>query len=357
MSKGRMVVAMSGGVDSSVVAAMMVDAGWEVLGVTLQLRDCDERQGSKSCCAPDAITGARAVAGQLGIRHVVLDCRDRFKEKVLQHAWDEYQRGRTPSPCLYCNRDIKFGMLWEYAERLGSTRIATGHYARLEHTPEGPALYRGEDRAKDQSYFLSYLTKAQLERLELPLGSITKPEVREWARRLGLATADKHESQDACLALDGHTLPESLRLRFEAPSRTGSFVDTHGKVLGPHEGFHRYTIGQRRGLGIALGQRAHVVALNPEDGSVVLSTDDRDLLSHGLEATDIHWFGPVPERCDAQIRSRHRAAPCRVKAREDGTAVVHFDAPQQAVAPGQAVAFYDGERLLGGGWIARGFGA
>jgi len=351
MSNGRMVVAMSGGVDSSVVAALMVEAGWDVLGVTLQLRDCDERQGSKSCCAPDAITGARAVAGQLGIRHVVLDCRERFKEKVLEHAWAEYQRGRTPSPCLFCNRDIKFGMLWEYAARLGAVRLATGHYARLEHTPEGPALYRGEDRAKDQSYFLSYLTRDQLDRLELPLGTITKPEVREWARRLGLATADKHESQDACLALDGHTLPESLRLRFEAPVRPGNFVDVGGRVLGPHEGFHRYTIGQRRGLGIALGQRAHVIALNPEDASVVLSTDDHDLLASGLEATGVHWYGAVPERCEAQIRSRHTAAPCRVQTTGEGTVAVHFETPQPAVAPGQAVAFYDSDRLLGGGWI------
>ena len=350
-TRGRLVVAMSGGVDSSVVAALMVKEGWEVIGVTLQLRSCDDRMASRSCCSADGIAQARAVAGSLGIPHYVLDCRETFLDRIMRPAWAEYEQGRTPSPCLHCNREMKFGYLGEFAERLGAERIATGHYARIERADGEVRLLRGVDRAKDQAYFLSDLSADQISRLELPLGAMTKARVRTLARELGLVTAERHESQDICLAVEGLGFPESLRQRFESPNRPGNFVDVSGHVLGPHEGFHRYTIGQRRGLGIALGRRAHVVALRPEDASVVLSTDEGDLLAGGLRASGVHWYSDPPERCIAQIRSRHPGAPARIEIPEDGTVLVHFDAPQSAVTPGQALALFEGERLIGGGWI------
>ncbi len=351
MTRGRMVIAMSGGVDSSVVAALMVKAGWDAIGVTLQLRSCDDRMASRSCCSADGITQARTVAGSLGIPHYVLDCRETFLDRVMRPAWAEYERGRTPSPCLHCNREMKFGYLGEYAERMGAQRIATGHYARIERVGREVHLLRGVDRAKDQSYFLSDLSPEQIERLELPLGGLTKPEVRAMARAQGLITAERHESQDICLAVEGLGFPESLRQRFEKDLRPGNFIDPRGKVLGPHEGFHRYTIGQRRGLGIALGERAHVVGLRTEDASVILSTEDSDLLSGGLRASGLHWYAPPPQHLDVQIRSRHPGARARLELLGDGTALVHFDSPQSAVTPGQAVAFYDDQRLVGGGWI------
>lgn len=348
---GRMVIAMSGGVDSSVVAALMVKARWEAIGVTLQLRSCDDRMASRSCCSADGITQARAVAGSLGIPHYVLDCRETFLDRIMRPAWAEYERGRTPSPCLHCNREMKFGYLGDFAERLGAIRIATGHYARIEREGGEVRLMRGLDRAKDQAYFLSDLTPEQITRLELPLGAMTKPEVRALARELGIVTAERHESQDICLAVEGLGFPESLRQRFDRPNRPGNFVDASGRVLGPHEGFHRYTIGQRRGLGIALGRRAHVVALRPEDASVILSTEGGDLLAGGLRASGVHWYAKPQERCIAQIRSRHPGASARIEIPEDGTVLVYFDAPQSAITPGQAVAFFEGERLIGGGWI------
>lgn len=351
MSRGRMVIAMSGGVDSSVVAALMVQAGWDAVGVTLQLRSCDDRMASRSCCSADGIIQARAVAGALGIPHYVLDCRETFLDRVMRPAWAEYEQGRTPSPCLHCNREMKFGYLGEYAERVGAERIATGHYARIERNGDEVRLLRGVDRAKDQSYFLSFLDTTQVDRLELPLGGMTKPEVRAHARTMGLVSAERHESQDICLAVEGLGFPESLRQRFEKDTRRGHFVTPEGRVLGPHEGFHRYTIGQRRGLKLALGDRAHVVGLRAEDAAVIVSTEANDLLSSGLRASGLHWYAQIPERCDAQIRSRHQGAPARLELKENGTGIVRFDTPQSAVTPGQAVAFYVGEQLVGGGWI------
>ncbi|MCE1228466.1 MAG: tRNA 2-thiouridine(34) synthase MnmA [Firmicutes bacterium] len=351
MSRGRMLVAMSGGVDSSVVAALMVGEGWDVVGVTLQLRSCDDRMASRSCCSADGISQARAVAGSLGIPHYVLDCRETFLERVMRPAWAEYEQGRTPSPCLHCNREMKFGYLGEYADRLGAERIATGHYARVEREGDQVRLLRGVDRAKDQSYFLSQLSLAQVRRLELPLGAMTKPEVRALARSMGLVSAERHESQDICLTVEGLGFPESLRQRFEEPSRAGSFVTPDGKALGPHEGFHRYTLGQRRGLGLALGERAHVVGLRPEDAAVIVSTDEHDLLASGLRAVGVQWIAEPAEQVYAQIRSRHAGAPARLELHNTHEVIAHFDTPQSAVTPGQAVAFYLGEQLLGGGWI------
>jgi len=346
----RIVVAMSGGVDSSVVAALLKREGHALIGVTLQLRPCDDRMSSRSCCSMDAINQARAVAGALEIPHYVLDCRAAFEEKVLLPAWAEYQRGRTPSPCLHCNSEIKFGLLLAHARRLGADRIASGHFARLLQEGPEPQLLRGVDRQKDQSYFLSGLDLDSLRHLLLPLGGFTKAQVRDLAREMGLPTAERHESQDACLIYEGLSFPESLRQRYGTDIRTGNFVDPSGRILGPHRGLHHYTIGQRRGLGIALGRPAHVAALHA-DGTVILSTEAQDLLAPGLLATGVHWYAAPPERCEVQIRSRHAAAPARLEhLGPEGVRVV-FDTPQGAVTPGQAVAFYDGDRVLGGGWI------
>ncbi|WP_005037258.1 tRNA 2-thiouridine(34) synthase MnmA [Holophaga foetida] len=351
MGNARIVVAMSGGVDSSVVAGLLKREGHPLIGVTLQLRPCDDRMSSRSCCSMDAINQARAVAGALDIPHYVLDCRADFEEKVLKPAWADYQAGRTPSPCLHCNREIKFGMLLAHAQRLGADRIASGHYARVLHDSSEPQLLRGLDRHKDQSYFLSGLELDALRHLLLPLGSFTKAQVRDMAREMKLPTAERHESQDACLVYEGLSFPESLRQRYGTETHSGNFIDPSGRILGPHQGLHHYTIGQRRGLGIALGQPAHVIGLNAGDGSVILSTDSRDLLATGLRASGVHWYASPPERCEVQIRSRHTATPARVEHLGPAEALVRFDAPQSAVTPGQAVAFYDGERVLGGGWI------
>jgi len=347
----RIVVAMSGGVDSSVVAGLLKREGHTLIGVTLQLRPCDDRMSSRSCCSMDAINQARAVAGALDIPHYVLDCRAEFEEKVLKPAWAEYQRGRTPSPCLHCNREIKFGLLLAHARRLGADLIASGHYARLLHDGPVPQLLRGLDRQKDQSYFLSGLELDSLRHLLLPLGAFTKAQVREMAREMKLPTAERHESQDACLVYEDLSFPESLRQRYGTETRSGNFVDAAGRILGPHKGLHHYTIGQRRGLGIALGRPAHVIALDAATDSVVLSTESAALLSPGLRASGLHWYDTPPPRCEVQIRSRHSAAPARLEHLSPSAALIHFDTPQSAITPGQAVAFYDGDRVLGGGWI------
>ena len=298
----------------------------------------------------DAINQARAVAGALDIPHYVLDCRAEFEAKVLLPAWAEYQAGRTPSPCLHCNREIKFGMLLAYAQRLGADCIASGHYARLLHDPQ-PRLMRGLDRQKDQSYFLSALEPDALGHLLLPLGGFTKAQVRDMAREMKLPTAERHESQDACLVYEGLSFPESLRQRYGTDQQSGNFVDVSGRALGPHKGLHQYTIGQRRGLGVALGQPAYVVRLEADKGSVVLSTDSADLLSGGLRASGVHWYADPPTRCEVQIRSRHQACEASITHLGAGEVLVNFNTPQSAVTPGQALAFYEGDRVLGGGWI------
>ncbi|MGI5864461.1 MAG: tRNA 2-thiouridine(34) synthase MnmA [Myxococcales bacterium] len=350
----RVLVAMSGGVDSSVVAALLKRDGWDVFGVTLQLNPCEDRGLARSCCGVDAVLNARRVADQLGIEHMLLDCRREFSRLVLEPAWREYARGRTPSPCILCNERIKFGLLLDKALALGAGRIATGHYARIIDREGRLALARPLDRAKDQSYFLFALGQVQLERTLLPLGELTKPQVRELARELGLATAERRESQDACLG-SGADFAESLRLRYGDEPRSGDIVDTSGRIVGRHDGLHRFTIGQRRGLGVALGKSAFVCAIDGENANVVVTTEPRDLWSAGL-VVRLLTDRSLPQRCAAQIRSRHTPAPASVTIVEPGLAEVRFDEPQRAVAPGQAAVLYDGEVVAGGGWIERAIG-
>ena len=356
-TRQRVMVAMSGGVDSSVTAALLLQQGHEVIGATLRFWLCDEGDGQeKSCCGLDAVTEARAAAGRLGIHHQVIDCRDPFSEQVLRPCWEEYDRGRTPNPCVLCNPRIKLAELGRRAQQLGAQLVATGHHARVLQEGDGPALWRGLDRNKDQSYFLFALEPRQLALLRTPVGQMTKDQVRQQARELGLTCAERAESQDACLGGGDESFAEALRRRFDGYARPGEMVDPQGKVLGRHPGIHRFTIGQRRGLGIALGSRAYVVGLHAETAQVVISTDPGDLLATELTARGVRWLVPPQgDRLEAevQIRYRHRARPATLELSDGGAVVrVRFAEPQRAVTPGQAAVFYQGERVLSGGWIA-----
>lgn len=350
MDTKRVVVAMSGGVDSSVAAALLLRQGYSVVGATLQLLPCEDRTlDASSCCGLDGARSARAVAERLGIPHAVLDCRGEFERDVLRASWDEYARGRTPNPCILCNQFIKWGFFLKRLAGLGGELTATGHYARLG---PGPSLRRAADSMKDQSYFLFSLSREQLSRTLFPLGELTKAQVRALARELGLPTAERAESQDACYSASEDGFAESLRLRFDASARPGAFVSADGRELGRHEGVHRFTIGQRRGLKVALGSRAFVSEIRAGPAEVVLSTDERSLYARGL-VVRLAYPLSAPERFEVQIRSRHRAVPARLVAAGATSAEIAFEVPQRAASPGQAAVFYDGDRVVGGGWIER----
>lgn len=353
MTRERIAVAMSGGVDSSVAAALLAREGDEVFGITLQLLPCEDRPLGGGCCSLESAQAARAVADRLGIDHLVVDARGEFERQVLGPCWDEYARGRTPNPCVLCNQEVKWGVLFAKARALGATRIATGHYARVGPSPSGrPSVLRGLDPGKDQSYFLFSLEPDLLAATVLPLGALSKPRVRGLARELGLATAERPESQDACFEVSEDGFAESLRLRFGADARPGAIVDDQGRAVGRHGGLHRFTLGQRRGLGVSLGGRAFVRELRAPANEVVVTRDASALLSRALV---VRLAGardaPLPERAHVQIRSRHRAVPARLAPIDGARARVEFEEPQRAATPGQAAVFYDGDRVVGGGWI------
>lgn len=353
-SRLPVVVALSGGVDSSVAAALLLRQGLDVIAVTLQLRPCGEGVEAGSCCGSRAIETARAVADRLGIPHEVLPVGTEFRDRVLRPAWDLYRQGRTPNPCLACNREIKFGVLWQYAAMLGASQVATGHYAMLEPAGDGDfALFRGRDRSKDQSYFLYDLPREVRGRVRFPLGSMTKAEVRALARDLGLASADRPESQDACLVAEG-SFAEALRRAVDGEARPGVLVDREGREIGRHQGLHRFTVGQRQGIGVALGRRAFVRSLDPATGTVEVTTEEGDLRAGGAEVEAVRWWGPVPAgdfRCQVQVRYRSREAPALVTPQGTDRLMVRFDEPVRAVAPGQAAVLYAGDRVLAGGLI------
>jgi tRNA-specific 2-thiouridylase len=343
----RIVVAMSGGVDSSVVAALAAASGAETIGVTLQLYDHGEAVGrSKTCCAGQDIYDASEVAAKLGIAHYVFDYESRFRGSVIERFADEYARGRTPVPCIACNQGVKFTDLLSLARDLGADCLATGHYVRRVLGPDGPELHRAADPARDQSYFLFATTRAQLDFLRFPLGDLPKPRVREIARELGLTVADKRDSQDICFVPGGDYAAVVEKVRPEA-AQPGEIVDLEGRVIGAHRGLIRFTVGQRRGLDI--GGRAeplYVVRLEPETRRVVAGPKSALAVRSAL-LSQLNWLGEDQrEGLSAKVRSMAKPAP--VSFDGDG---ISFEQPEFGVAPGQAAVLYEGDRVLGGGWI------
>jgi len=348
----RVVVAMSGGVDSSVAAALLVEQGCEVVGVTMHLAGDASR-----CCSLDDADDARRVAERLGIRFYVANYTSQFRSEVMEAFADEYLAGRTPIPCVACNRRFKFRHLVDRARALGARAVATGHYARVELDPStGRRRLRAAiDHSKDQSYFLFDLDQGQLANLLFPLGGMRKDEVRAHARRLGLATAEKPESQEICFVPDGDYASVVEKLRPEASTRGGEIVDTSGRVLGRHRGVHRFTVGQRRGLGLSAAHRLFVVGLDAARNRVVVGPTAELLARQATLQRVTFVAGEPPEepiRVDVRVRHRHEGAAAQVRLTGPSSAVLQFDQPVRAVAPGQAAVFYQGDVVLGGGWIA-----
>ncbi len=351
----RVLAAMSGGVDSAVAAELLLRAGHEVIGVTLQLADLSaDGLGASRCCSIADVAMAGEVAERLGIRHYVLDMERPFSEAVLGPFVESYLAGETPLPCAHCNARVKLGELLTIASQMGAEAVASGHYARIRRDAGRSELLRGRDTCKDQSYFLFGLRPEQLERIVFPLGAMRKEEVRAIARERGLPNADRRDSQEVCFVPEGGSYVDVLRKL--APERLpglGEVVDAGGRVLGRHGGYHGYTVGQRRGVGVAAAHRLYVIAVKPRENRVVVG-GRAEALRRRLRLRDVNWLaeparGPFPAR--VQVRSRHAAQAATVTLEAGGGASVEFAEPVLAPAPGQAAVCYDGDRLLGGGWI------
>jgi tRNA-specific 2-thiouridylase len=351
VSGERVVVAMSGGVDSSVAAALLVEAGFETVGVTLHLAG----ESSRCCSLADA-DDARRVAERLGIPFYVANETERFRNEVTLAFADAYLAGRTPLPCVICNSRFKFHHLLARARVFGATAVATGHYARIGSDPATGRfeLRRAADPAKDQSYFLHELGQTQLAAARFPLGELTKSQVRAHARRLGLATAEKPESQEICFVPDGDYAAVVETLRPDALPGPGEIVDGQGEVLGRHAGVHHFTVGQRRGLGLSSEQRQYVTRIDAARNRIVVG-DAEALGARGARIPRVSWVSGEPPgepiRADVRVRHRHPGAPATIEPLADGGARIAFDAPVAAVAPGQSAVFYAGDRVLGGGAI------
>jgi tRNA-uridine 2-sulfurtransferase len=369
-------VAMSGGVDSSTVAAMLRAEGHNVVGLTMQLWNQRRLAGHEGmpeqvqgrCCSIDDVYDARRVAEELGIPYYVVNHEERFERDVVRPFIDEYLSGRTPIPCSLCNNHLKFDQLLITARQIGADMLATGHYARCEFDAgrDRWLLRRAADPAKDQTYFLFGLTQEQLSRTLFPLGHMNKPQVRELAREHHLALAEKPDSQEICFVpggdykrfIDAYLDEQGEQL----PDTSGELVTTDGKVLGHHEGIHNFTVGQRKGLGVATGSPLYVININGAEGKVTVGGND-DLLSRTLIAHKLNWIAVdglhdsgtnanTPMRVSAKIRHRHEPAPAVLENAPNGEVRITFDEPQRAITPGQAVVFYDGDLVVGGGWIA-----
>jgi len=370
MKPMRIVVAMSGGVDSSVAAALLAREGHEVIGLSMQLYDhsagadsappgADRVQAESgarfgTCCTIDDLHDARRVAARLGIPHYIVNFERQFNETVVANFVTEYSAGRTPIPCVHCNGDLKFATLAARAEGLGAEFVATGHYARVVLDPETGRfqLRRGLDAAKDQSYFLFTLDQAQLSHAMFPIGALDKREVREYARELGLAVADKPDSHEICFVPDGDHA--SFLDRHGSIAGAGAIHNLAGQVVGQHDGVHRFTVGQRKGLGLSSPIPLYVIGLDAQAKTVTVGP--RQALDRGgLTASGVNWISGAPPahgtRITAQIRHRHREAAASLDPIDTARARVTFDEPQSAVAPGQAVVFYQGDVVVGGGWI------
>lgn len=353
----RIVVAMSGGVDSSVAAALLAEQGHEVIGLSMQLYpqgDGADAQKYGACCTLDDLHDARRVASRIGFPHYIINFESRFSDTVIRNFIDEYVAGRTPIPCAHCNSDVKFAELLDRARGLGAAALATGHYARIRQDADGRYhLHRGTDHAKDQSYFLFSLGQAQLAEALFPIGELDKATVREHARRLGLQVADKADSQEICFVPDGDYAAFVAR---EAPSRMrpGAIVSREGRVMGMHEGVHRFTVGQRKGLRLSSSEPLYVLQIDAAAATVTVGPREA-LTATRLSASGVQWVSGEGPECwrpaAAQIRHRHAAAEGRVRITAEGEAEFEFASPQTAVTPGQAVVFYNGDEVLGGGWI------
>ncbi|HZR25027.1 MAG TPA: tRNA 2-thiouridine(34) synthase MnmA [Vicinamibacterales bacterium] len=354
----RIVVAMSGGVDSSVAAALLAEQGHDVIGLSMQLYDQSEGQTSfGSCCTIDDLYDARRVAAAINIPHYVLNFEKRFTDTVVSNFVQEYASGRTPLPCAHCNSDLKFATLVERARGFGADAVATGHYARVERdaTTGRYLLRRGLDPSKDQAYFLFSLTQDQLARAVFPVGDRPKDAVREYARQRNLPVANKPDSQEICFIPDNDYASFVEKNAADAV-RDGVIVDERGHVVGTHDGIHRFTVGQRKGLGLTAsptGAPMYVLHLRPTDHQVVVGPK-ASLERTTLTASDVNWIiepPAAPVRAHVQIRHRHQPAPAMVRVVGTARAAVEFDAPQIAITPGQAVVFFEGDVVLGGGWI------
>lgn len=354
----RVVVAMSGGVDSAVAASLLAEDGYEVIGVTMRLFGADDAAAgrlNRSCCSIEDVEDARAVCRTIGARHYFLNFEREFKRHVVDYFVTEYSNGRTPYPCLACNDRLKFDFLMKRARVLNADIIATGHHARLERDGDRLRLLRGEDPLKDQAYVLYTLTQPQASRLLLPVGGMSKDEVREYARSRGLSVADKLDSQDICFIPDGD-YRAFVEPRLEN-RRPGVIVGPDREILRSHDGIHGFTVGQRRGLGLPGGSGAplFVTDIDPETGTVTLG-HARDLLRRELYASGVNWVSGTPPdgaiRADARVRYRSFDAAAWIEPVADGV-IVRFDEPQRAITPGQAVVCYDGDEVLGGGTIER----
>lgn len=371
MSKQTIAVAMSGGVDSSTVAAVLRAEGHTVVGLTMQLwnqRRLAGRAGMPEqiqgrCCSIDDVYDARRVAEDLGIPYYVVNHEERFERDVVRPFVQEYLSGRTPIPCSLCNNHLKFDQLLLTARQIGAELLATGHYARCEFDSSRDRwlLRRAADAAKDQTYFLAGLTQEQLSRTRFPLGNMTKPQVRELARQYGLALAEKPDSQEICFVPGGdykRFIDAYLADRGDSlPDTSGELVTTGGRVVGRHEGIHNFTVGQRKGLGVATGSPLYVINIDGERGQVTVG-GNHELLSRKLIAHQMNWISLTeddlrqPVRVQAKIRHRHEPAPATLELLSDGQVLLTFDEPQRAITPGQAVVLYQGDIVAGGGWIA-----